>query len=368
MQVGIMSMQRITNYGSFLQAYGLKSILQELKCDVKFVDYHPGQVLVPAKGGNSMMRKLLKAVEALKGYAPLKEKVRFIKYKKNYAKRYHPLLGISEEKNYAPELDVLIRGSDEVFNCVQDNVNVGYSPELFGEGNRAKKVITYAASFGNTTIEKLQALGIDKQVKAWLSKLDAISVRDGNSGIIIKELTGKSPEYHLDPVLAYDFIGKCKEIPDRAPESNYMIIYGYSGRFTKEECKAIRNYAKEKMLKIFCIGGVQECCDKFIDCNPFQVISYFKHAEYIVTDTFHGIILSVVVHRRFAAFVRNSGYGNSEKIIDLLKRLCLENRRIMKTDELGNILNQVIDYQNIDKIIETERKRTREYLAKQIES
>lgn len=45
-KVGIMSMQRIINYGSFLQAYGLKSILEELGADVEFIDYHPGECLL----------------------------------------------------------------------------------------------------------------------------------------------------------------------------------------------------------------------------------------------------------------------------------------------------------------------------------
>lgn len=365
-RVGIMSMQRIANYGSFLQAYGLKCILQELGCAVEFVDYHSGKVLISAKSSKGIFRKLNKAVEAIKYQAPLKDRICYIRYKKNYAKRYLPYLGIGEEKNYAPEVDVLIIGSDEVFNCVQDNVNVGFSPELFGEGNRAKRLITYAASFGNTTIEKMQMHGVDKQVKAWLSRFDAISVRDDNSGIVIEKLTGKKPEYHFDPVLVYDYIGRCKELPNGVTESEYMILYGYSGRFTKEECNEIRNYAKKKMLKVLCFGGIQECCDKYIDCNPFQLIAYFQHAKYVITDTFHGTILSIITHRPFVSFVRDNGYGNSEKLIDLLRKLCLEKQRIMKTSELDNILDQEIDYEDADRIIEIERKRTREYLANQI--
>ena len=50
-KVGILSMQRIANYGSFLQAYGLKSILEELGCQVQFVDYRIGTCLVEADGG-----------------------------------------------------------------------------------------------------------------------------------------------------------------------------------------------------------------------------------------------------------------------------------------------------------------------------
>lgn len=77
--------------------------------------------------------KFLKHFKVFKGRAPLSEKIRFINYKKNYAINYYPYLGITSEMNYSPNVDLLIIGSDEVFNCVQNNTNVGFSPELYGE-------------------------------------------------------------------------------------------------------------------------------------------------------------------------------------------------------------------------------------------
>ncbi|NME83735.1 polysaccharide pyruvyl transferase family protein [Clostridium sp. SM-530-WT-3G] len=365
-KVGILSMQRIANYGSFLQAYGLKNILEDLGCEVQFVDYHPGDTLVPADGGTGVKRKICKVSEVIKCNAPLKEKIRFIKYKKNYAVNYFPYLGINNQMNYSPEVDLLVIGSDEVFNCVQSNTNVGFSPELFGQGSHAKRIVTYAASFGNTTEEKLKQYKVADKVGKWLKKMDAISVRDGNSGEVVKAVSGVMPEYHLDPVLAYDFIGKCNDIPRTITEDKYMLLYGYSGRFTKEECKQIRSYAKSKGLKIFCIGGVQDVCDKFIDCNPFEVIVYFQHAECVVTDTFHGTILSVITHRQFVSVIRNSGYGNSEKMTDLLERLGLKSRIIDSLKELPDVLRIGIDFEDVDTKINKERQRSYEYLERQV--
>ena len=362
MKVGILSMQRIQNYGSFLQAYGLKHILVDLGCEVQFVDYHPGETLIPADGGTGFMRKLSKATDVLRQNGPLNEKMKFIKYKKNYAVNYYPYLGITEERNYSPELDMLIVGSDEVFNCVQNNTNVGFAPELFGQGHRAKKLISYAASFGNTTLEKLEQYGVRDKVAEWLDAFDAISVRDKNSGEIVKQLTGTEPVYNLDPVLMYDFIGQCKDIPVTVPDKDYMLLYGYSGRFSKEECKEIRRFANNKGLKIFCIGGVQDSCDKFIDVDPFTVIAYFQHADCVVTDTFHGTILSVITHRRFASVVRESGYGNSQKMIDLLERLQLPDRRINTITAIEQSISREIDYKSVDGIVEQQREITREYL------
>lgn len=359
-------MQRIANYGSFLQAYGLKRMLEELGCEVQFVDYHPGETLIPADGGTGIKRKIAKVWETFKYSAPLGAKLSFIKYKKNYAAKYFPYLGIDEHMNYTAPVDLLVIGSDEVFNCVQNNTNVGFSPELFGVGSQARRRISYAASFGNTTVEKLEEYDVAGQVGTWLRDLDAVSVRDSNSMKVVKALAGLEAEYHLDPVLMYDFIGKCKDIPSVIPYDKYMILYGYSGRFSKEECKEIKAFAKKNSLKILCIGGVQNICDEFIDCNPFQVIAFFQHARCVVTDTFHGTILSVITHRPFVSVVRNTGYGNSQKMTDLLEKLGLSDRMTESLGEFSWMLEKDISYDAVDQVIQKERKRSYDYLERQI--
>ena len=361
-KVGILSLQRIQNYGSFLQAYGLKSILEQMGCEVQFVDYHPGETLIPGDGGTGFVRNLYKVVEVLKQRGPLKEKIRFIKYKKNYSKKYFPYLGITEERNYFPELDLLIIGSDEVFNCVQNNTNVGFSSELFGAGNKAKKLISYAASFGNTTLEVLDEHNVKNDVAEWLKNFDAVSVRDKNSFEIVNKLTGVEPVYNLDPVMIYEYLTKCSRVPQTVPESRYVLLYGYSGRFNKRECDSIRRFAKNKGLKILCIGGVQDCCDRFIDVDPFTVIAYFQHAEYVVTDTFHGTVISIITHKKFVSVVRDNGYANSQKVRDLLQRLDLENRELRKIDDLDRI-EEKIEYDLTDRIIQNERQKAYKYLG-----
>lgn len=369
-KVGILSMQRILNYGSFLQAYGLKKILESLGCDVEFVDYEPGPCLVAPEedGGRSgLARKASKAMEALSYDAPLRDRLAYIRYKRTYARRFYPMLGLTEEPNLSPDVDLLVIGSDEVFNCVQDNPNVGYTPALFGRGVRAGRKVTYAASFGNTTLERLDGCGKAGEVAGWLSALDAISVRDANSGRIVSELTGTEPRYDLDPVLAYDFAGECEEIPGSVDEAApYMVVYGYSGRLSEEECTAVRAYAGSHGLKILDIGGVQGACDRFVDCSPFEVIAYFRHAEAVVTDTFHGTILSVITQTPFASFVRGKGYGNSQKLGDLLRRLGLESRAAAGPSSLAATLDAPVDWAPAEAAIASGRQAARTYLAEQV--
>ena len=135
-KIGILSMQRIKNYGSFLQAYALKTILQDIGHQVEFVDYHVEQPIIKTDNESSNKNdKISKALKSLKGDEPLKQKIQYIFHKKNFGKKYYKLLELTEQPNYNPKLDALIIGSDEVFNCIQENKNVGYSLELFGKNN-----------------------------------------------------------------------------------------------------------------------------------------------------------------------------------------------------------------------------------------
>lgn len=365
-RAGILSMQRIYNYGSFLQAFGLKSILESLGCDVQFVDYEPGKCLVTSPSSKKgVARKAEKALEVFRYDAPLRDKLAFIRYKRTYAQRFYPMLGVTEEPNLDPDIDLLVIGSDEVFNCVQDNANVGFTPALFGTGSRAGRKVTYAASFGNTTLDKLDRYGKREEVAGYLKRLDAVSARDANTGAIVESLTGETPVFNLDPVLAYDYFGECRFIPAEVEEDRYMVAYGYSGRLTAEECAAVRAYADQRGLKVLNIGGVQGVCDRFVDCSPFEVLAYFKHADAVVTDTFHGTIFSTIAHTPFATFVRSSGYGNSQKLNDLLDRLGLLDH-VASLEQLPQKLSARVDWSSVDDRIEQEREKTYSYLCEQI--
>lgn len=371
-KIGIMSMQRIANYGSFLQAYALKQLIEELGHKVEFVDYHVGVPVIDenADSKNKFVRKLEKGLETFQYQASLSHKLSFIRYKQSFAKKYMPLLGITDEMNYNPTLDCLVIGSDEVFNCIQKNSNVGYSTELFGKDNHADRLITYAASFGNTTLEKLEKYRKANEVGNLLKKFNAISVRDANSGSIVEQLTGKKPVYNLDPVLTYDYMNCCDRISQIEATEKYLIMYAYAGRISNAEADWIAEYAKKKNLKVYAIGGIQKSADRFIDCSPFEVLAYFKNAEEVITDTFHGSIFSVITHRPFTTLIRKSvgnSYGNEEKISDLLNRLGLTERMTTKVEETERINQQLIDYEKVDDVLQKQRKIAKKYLQNNIE-
>ena len=282
-----------------------------------------------------------------------------------YRQRDWKILGLPTRKHYRTPVDVLLIGSDEVFNCLQKNPAVGFSPDLFGVDARAKAVSTYAASFGNTTLDGLLAAGVADLVKGWLSRLDAVSVRDKNSLSIIRNLTGRTDvTENVDPVLAYDF----HDIPSReVPISGYLVVYAYKGRLAPREIGAIRDYAARKRKKIVAIGGYQPFADFTVQDSPFRILDYFHHADAVVTDTFHGTIFSVVSHARFGVFVREghgSVYGNSEKLLDLLRRFGLENRLLDLGKGLDGVLDSDWDAAAVDAVVARERQNSMAYLAR----
>lgn len=369
MKVGIMTMHRILNYGSYMQALSLKRMVESLGHEVVFVDYKPGKSIYDLtekpKGINKIKKSRLwkKAIGLYQKYVLRvklvsdEEMLKARKFEQSY-----PFLGVPKKPQYNTKVDVLIIGSDEVFNCLQDNDVVGYSLELFGKNHNAKKLVSYAASFGNTTYERLNAFGKTEEIGKYLKKFDALSVRDNNSCTLVKKLTEKSPELHLDPVL----VGYAEKMEwSNVDMDGYIVVYGYANRFSTEEGKQIQEFAHSKGLKTVALCEPQSFCDESIRCRPDEILSYFKNASYVITDTFHGVIFSVINHIPFVAYCREDAPNkvtNREKMIDLLERLGLTERLYNNEAELEEILDKPIDFAKTDELRKTQRTRSLEYL------
>ena len=221
MKIGIMSMQRIANYGSFLQAYALKKILGSLGHKVTFVDYRPGESVY---SDPDMKRTPITSELKLRMKCMLKKMLGKEIY---FYERYQLILrklGITSKMNYDTAVDTLVIGSDEVFNCLQTNPDVGFSTDLFGKDAKADKVITYAASFGHTTEDGLYKAGKYDEVKGYITNLDSVSVRDENSMELVLGMGVKDAVMHLDPVLVY---GYKTEAVCKKTLSDYVLVYSY---------------------------------------------------------------------------------------------------------------------------------------------
>lgn len=351
-KVGIMSMQRIINYGSFLQAYALKEMIKtETNFEVEFIDYHFEKDITVPTEKQGVLQKIKNNLIII-NY--LKKKMFLYKLNSSFI-NYLKTIGV-DRVNYNKNIDILVIGSDEVFNCLQP-YPVGYSRELFGYGFESTKVISYAASFGFTELSELKEKLIDKEISRMLTHFSGLSVRDYNSYLIVNELTGIEPLIHVDPVLAYDFGKDIYEY--EVKEHDYIILYSYTGRLNREEEKYIKQFARKHNKKIISIGNYSAIADKNICCNPLYVLSYFRNADFVITDTFHGTIFSIKMNTSFCSIIRTS---NHNKMSYLLERMGQSDRVVVKLEDIDRLFKTKIDFTNTNRIIAEESQHSREYL------
>lgn len=357
MNIGILSMQEVKNYGSFLQAFSLRKNIEALGHDADFINIIPGRQLADYR--QPKLAKVQKLVTRLLGWDLAKRFKTIYKFQEQFAKEFLPYLGVKKGHDESHH-DIVVIGSDEVFNFAQQTW-FGFSPQLFGHGLNADKVITYAASFGATTVKKMERLGLKEEITSYLMNLKKISVRDKNSFEIIKTLTGKDPILNVDPVFIYDY---SKYVPTQKHKSDYIIIYSYSGRIKDEtEINAIRTFARTKGLRLLSIGHYFSWCDEVVVPTPFEVLSYFRDAAYIVTDTFHGSVFSIKYNKPFATIVRSM---NNNKLTFLLHQFGLENRIVSDLSKLSIIEQTPIDYIPVNIKIKAEKEKSIAYLKDNI--
>ena len=346
MKVGILSMQRVINYGSFWQAYLLKKILEDKGNKIEFIDILPGKELCKYKARKFDIKKI-------KYYLAF----RFQK-RQAFNSFFSDMLGVASSPNFSSEYDRIIIGSDEVFNFAQPSP-WGFSPQLHGAIDN-ENVSSYAASFGSATLEDVERYGLRDELVAAMSNLRHISVRDKNSYDITKELLPDAKVYlHFDPVLVGDL-----PVPERQDvDKKYIVIYAYNFRFNdKDLITEIRKFAKQNGFKIYSVGFYQSWVDKNIVVDPYQILQYFVNAEYIITDTFHGTIFSVRCHKKFATVIRDGASGNRQKLSSLLNDLKLGERELVRAKDFEKTLTTEIDYNSVDEILNREKNKAQRYL------
>ena len=367
-KVGILSMQRVVNHGSFLQAYGLKKLIEKsgVNCQCDFIDLpeirpqNRRKYICP-----SFFDRIKYIIHRLLGhdahckdlYAAWHPSFRFKVHKKSL-KKY---LGLTDVRNYKTDYSTVVIGSDEIFNCTQYHTTWADTMMLFGQGIDSDNIISYAGSFGYTTIDQLKEYGLIQKITENLKNFKAISVRDENSAKIIEILSNKKPLTHLDPVLVYDYNN---EISKRRIKKKYILVYQYHGRIQEKTfIEKIKEIAKRDKCRIISISGYCDWADKNIITNSFEVMRFFRDAEYVVTDTFHGCIMSIKFHKKFVTFCRES---NENKLYNLLSKFSLQTQIADSDCDPDSIFNNYINWAYVDSIISNERKRTIQYLKDNI--
>lgn len=366
MKVAILSMQRIENYGSLLQAYGLKKKLVELDCVVEFMDIKKIKEdydLVPQNTidfSNEYDRKGFH-LNKINRYFFIRIRNKLVGSKQltvfeKFRDKYLQLYKVSDH------YDLCVIGSDEVFSCIVAGW-WGFTSQLFGNIPEADRVITYAASCGATKYENLPE-SVRNKIITTFRRVESFSVRDENTKAFVEKLTDKPVECNLDPVLISNFDTEVSETLLPKLPRKYCVIYSYPNRISKsEEIQAIIDICKDKKITPITVYGSQYWCKKHIICSPFECLKIFQNADFVITDTFHGAIFSAKYAKKFAILIRDS---NRNKLQDLTKRVGIENHVVGTIDELAKIYSFDKDVEKVNNILSEEQIKSKEYLKEHV--
>ena len=152
---------------------------------------------------------------------------------------------------------------------------------------------------------------------------------------------------------------------------DYILVYAYEGRTESEpEIHAVRDFAARHKLKVIAAGGGGAyhawCDDNIVVSGPFDLLSLFRDAAFVVTDTFHGSIFSMKFAKQFAVFLRapNEFGSNYNKVHFLLHQFGMESRIIDNPSDINDILTTPPPYDVFNKRLLDLRQASLDFLTK----
>ncbi len=257
-------------------------------------------------------------------------------------------------KDWVDSIDYFICGSDQIWNP-----NYATTSELAFCSFAPEKTICLAPSFGVSEIPTYRV----EEYRYWLEKIKILSVRENVGQKIIKTLTGRKAEILIDPTMLISvekWKKLCKEPKEGLPE-HYIVCY-FLGRIDKKYYDKIVKFSKSKVLPVVMLFDITT--PEYYTFDPAEVLYTIQHAEYVLTDSFHGTVFSILFHKNFYVFTRNEGNINmNSRIETLLEKFQLEDRVF---NEKNNIVS-LKQWEKSDYILEKEREKARKYLYEALE-
>ena len=353
MKIGILTYYGVHNHGAVLQANALKTVLEEEGNSVEFLTFKRNYDCIHSQNE----KKYNISLASTKFYFNylLKNGIFNILYnikKRNTLSDYRKKNIFLGQRYSDYQGDAVVIGSDEVFSF-----EVGINPFFFGHGLKVPKIISYAGCFGPTTAEDLKKNNLVGLVSSGLEQMNQVGVRDENSQSIANALGSKPAVLVCDPVILYGY--KQEQNIHVPVKEKYILVYAYDRNMNDEaEVAAIKKYAADKELKVYSVGYYHKWCHKNINVTPNELLGYVKNAEMVITDTFHGAVLSIVCNTQFVVRLRE----NSNKLGFLLKEYGLESRIMDTFDNLPQITRDPIDFLKVNLIVEEKRRLSMNYL------
>ena len=358
MKIGILTLPIFSNYGGILQAFALQTVLQRLGHDATIINFvtwdtRPGNVFFSI----SNIRRLINNFIHLKfwGWTIQDDVRRKNEHLNQFIRKNIKQINVQNSEAILKEkFDCYVVGSDQIWRPL-------YYPEIehafldFTEGLDVVR-IAYAPSFGTEKWEYSEAQ--TRTCKDLLRFFDAVSVREKDGVKKCKEYFDVDAKFVLDPTFLlhdreYDGLTEGKSGLDQ----EYIFAYILDG-------------VDEKMATMQRVASKLKCKLHVMNISKFEKkqsigfwLSAIKNAKYILTDSFHACVFSIIYRKEFFVF-ENSQRGNS-RIRSLLDTFDLGGRKIMIDKMEEEIMRaKRIDYEDVSKKLDWYRQESQSFLMK----
>ena len=379
-KVGIVSCYFKNNYGSMLQAYATKKILDNNNIPNETINidnnidfkkgkrkYYASQLFnfkfIKSKFGMIKLKLDKKIVKDLGKNISIRDS----KYKE-FRKEFNLSISCPDYKSLSEMADAkysdVIVGSDQLWlpvNVVSDYYTLNWVSDNINK-------ISYATSFG---ISKIPDKYTD-EYKKFLSRINYLSVRE-ESGKKICDEYGISSKVVCDPtILLTKEEWEQEAVQERIIPDKYILCYFLGSNI---EHRKFAEKLKEKTgYKIVSLNHADEYVkysDTFADITPYDIgprewINLIKNAEYVCTDSFHGTVFSLLFNKTFFDFRRYSEsnkMSTNSRIDSLLDLAGVDKNRILTGNEdVDTVIKYKINYNKVNKNIDKIRQESKKWL------
>lgn len=365
MKAGIITFSSAYNYGAVLQVYAMQEYLKNLGLEVDVINHRPKEIdnvykLYNVSGkGNKWIKRAKKINKFIKINVSqrwkIKKKDNFEYFINNVLHTTKPYATLSDIQKDFLQYDVLIAGSDQIWNT---EITKGFKPAYFLEfGNKDARRISYAASLGRDDLPEEFVVFY----KRYLENFDFISVREEAMKEILKPVTDKPITCVVDPTMLLDKETYDKvKIDTKFKGKDYIYVH-FIGKDEKTYEIA------DKMSRILNLPIVHnrekglfenELSGQFNE-RPEQFISVIDNAKYVITNSFHATVFSIIYEKDFITIPHAK---RPARMQNLLSKLGLSNHLIEDVRIMPKIDTLKIDYKIVKKKLLEARKESIEFL------
>lgn len=355
MKIGILTHPLRGNYGGILQAWALQQIVKKLGFKPETIDWDftvttwysffrniPGSLHASLCSRKFIIPHSPKYIQ--KKYRGLRS---FIKKNISLSKRI-PLRKIIPyiSKKYR----IVVVGSDQVWRPEYiHEIDTMFLP--YPKKKDSKK-IAYAASFGTDIWEfnEDQTAACTKLI----SDFDAVSVREHSAlNLLSNNLNLQNAERVLDPTLLLS-----KDIYSTLCEKIKKDDEGYVFAYILDKDPSLTLLAKKKSEELKLPLKILSVDQELNENDSVEAwLASFRDAKYVITDSFHGTIFSLIFRKEFAVWINiQRGSARFENLLDLFPQI---NYRIIHGD---NLPDSIINWESIEDSCNIFRKKSIDFL------